>query len=69
MKKSEIINLLDNLLKTYEDCSMSGAAKEVLELIEELGMSAPSYFVDKRDYGLVVRYGWEPEGITPKRRK
>lgn len=48
---------------------MKGAAKEVLELIEEIGMSAPCYFIDKSDYGLVVRYGWEPEGITPKKKK
>ncbi len=67
MKRSEIINLIDNILDSYEDCSLNGAAETILDLLEQESIISPTYFDGKGDYGLIVKQGWEPEGHNRKK--
>lgn len=63
MKRSEALYIINSVIKNWENCKFNNDfAKEILNKLEDLGLTAPSYFEDKGDYGLILKQGWEPEG-------
>lgn len=68
MKRSEIIKKMLIILESWESCKLEEpCADELLTLLETEGMYPPSYFGNKGDYGLILKQGWEPEGIDSKK--
>lgn len=63
MKRSEALNIINSVIKNWEHRKFNNDfAKEILNKLEDSGLTAPGYFEDKGDYGLILKQGWEPEG-------
>lgn len=64
MKRSEAINSIwECIACQYDENYLNRTdCNKILTTLEDLGLTAPSYFEDKGDYGLILKQGWEPEG-------
>jgi hypothetical protein len=73
MKRSEMVKILERMLHSTDNYTapvdyyldVEGLAKEILETIEEAGMTPPTRFEPYEDLGGYIQYntvtGWEDE--------
>lgn len=64
MKKSQVVEMVANVLTEYTDfkyldCPNTFLAKQIVEMLEEAGMKPPIVFTDP--VLLTYRYEWEKE--------